>query len=293
MSKDTASEKRKSPSSRGKGSMAKGKKQQRRKRKKGPDSVDWRVGWASALAKPVPAAYPGGPSHKAGAVVFTSTFAWDLNGEKLFFTAPSPVALSMNVAIRGARRAESLRATLAYVKSVSPDGMANSVAQPNTPHLFDMFEAYMTTTTFSLLAVEAFCNYFLTARVTEPYRLMRKGREIRVLPADLPRIANLEEKLAVILPEVLGVDTPKGTRVWERFKKLKKARNATVHLKGTDILYAGQDSVDNGSPLASTFLQNDPLDFPRYALQMIGHFGPPKDGGRWFTYAQSKVDVSD
>jgi len=36
------------------------------------DIGDWRIEAAATLAKDVPAAYPGGPSHKAGAHVYLS-----------------------------------------------------------------------------------------------------------------------------------------------------------------------------------------------------------------------------
>ena len=34
---------------------------------------DWRIALATRLVKDVPAAYPGGPSHKAGAPVYVSS----------------------------------------------------------------------------------------------------------------------------------------------------------------------------------------------------------------------------
>lgn len=253
------------------------------------DDEDWRVLAKATLAKPVPPAYPGGPSHEAGDRLTVGTWTTGPEGERIRFTAPSLVALLMDLAIRGMRRAKTLRRTLAYENVPSPEGIAKCVAEPNIPHLFDMFQACVTTVTSAFGALEAFSNYFIAAKVTEPYSLIRRHGLQELQPDELPRVTSLEEKLATILPDVLSVESPKGKKVWEQFKALKSARDATVHLKNSDVYYGGKFS-DGGTPLFSVFFQESVLEFPAYALNMIEHFGPPAEGSQWFKHARRKLE---
>jgi hypothetical protein len=271
--------------------MSKGKKAQKRRVQGNSQEefVDCRVLGATTLAKPVPAAYPGGPSHEAGTPVYVSAIAPTDNGE-ISFIAPSLSALCISLAIRGMRRAKALKPTVVYQSIVSPRGTATGVANRNTPHLFDMFEACMLTATFSFAALEAFSNYFIAAKMTQPYTLKRKD-DAPVIPAEqVPRIASLEEKLATILPDILGVQSPKGLQVWEQFKEIKKVRDAAVHLKAADVYYV-DTHLTAEKPLLSAFFQENVLQFPQYALDMIEHFGPPQEGSQWFAHARKKLEA--
>ena len=122
----------------------------------------------------------------------------------------------------------------------------------------------------------------------------RKGKKLYVpiSPDDIPRKTSIEEKLGTILPEVLGVESPKGTKAWQNFKRLKEARDSTIHLKNQDVHYSALEDEKCFSPLFSTFFRDDIVEFPGYALDMIVHFGPPKIGGQWFDLAKKRLDLA-
>ncbi len=270
--------------------MARKKTNRNKKSHPGDECVDWRVFWTATLAEPLAAAYPGGPSHKAGARLYHSARTTGAADEPISYIAPNPVALSFDLAVKAMRRAKRLRTTLAYEARSTPMGVTKSVANPNTPHLFDMFEACMETAVFSFSAIETFCNYFIAAKLDYTITLHRRDGAISIEPDEVARNISTEEKLSLVLPELLGCDSPKGKKVWEQFKVLKRARDATIHLKHDDVSYGGKHSRDD-APLFGAFFQDNVLEFPKYTLDMIGHFGPPKEGSRWFALARKKLQT--
>ena len=68
---------------------------------------DWRHWAVTTLAEDMPAAYPGGPSHKAGAPLYLSMDARNPKGERVGFTMPSPTALALSISIQSAKRADT------------------------------------------------------------------------------------------------------------------------------------------------------------------------------------------
>lgn len=274
--------------------MSHRKKAKRRIQNKKDDDciLDWRIMAASRLATPLPAAYPGGPSHEVGTPVFLDAYALGPNGEEIGFVAPSPMALHMDLAIKGMRKTKRLRAMLVYENVPFYNGSLRAVAQRNIPLLFDMFEACIVTACSSYAALEAFCNYFLGVRLKVPYRLIRGEREIELPPLEVPRKATLEEKLGGILPDILKVPSPKGLQIWEEFKEIKKVRDAAIHVKAGDAIYGGE-FLHAEKPLLSAFFQDNVTEFPDYALNMIEHFGPPQEGGQWFNRARNKLRDDD
>ena len=149
-------------------SKRKRKKNLKEKTNSSIDFGDWRIQGATTLVKPLPSAYPGGPSYEAGAHILLSTCADGPDGEPIFFTAPNAEALCMSLAIRGMRDIRRLKRLLVIQKVPSPEGLVSSVANANTPLLFDMLEASILTATFCHGTLEAFANYFLASKVKRP-----------------------------------------------------------------------------------------------------------------------------
>ncbi len=254
---------------------------------------DWRLLAGATLAKPVPPAYPGGPSHEAGAPVVYGTSAIGSRGEEISFHAPSATAMCFSLALKGMQDTRRLKELLVYEQIVSPSGLVKSVAGPNTPLLFDMFEASILTATFCYGALEAFSNYFIGARLKSNVTVSRQGGDLEIIPEDVPRRLSLEEKLGTVLPEIIGVRSPRGLNVWSHFKHIKSVRDASVHLKAGDILYSGPMALNVATerPLLSAFFQDDIVDFPKYTLEMIEHFGPPLEGSQWFAHAKRRLSA--
>src|SRR5215212_8494768 len=120
--------------------------------------VDWRIRIVTHLTQDVAPAYPGGPSHKAGALVVQSTPGKDAKGQAMGFATPSAVGLALSLAIRASEEAAGLRTALNRTRSVSPFGESASVTMESIPDLYDFFERCMTSVTFSFQALEGYCN---------------------------------------------------------------------------------------------------------------------------------------
>ncbi|MGI8926362.1 MAG: hypothetical protein ACR2HN_06915 [Tepidiformaceae bacterium] len=109
---------------------------------------DWRHWAAARLAEDLPAAYPGGPSHKAGSALVVTSLTHDQRGELIGFTMPSPTALALDIAIQAAKKAEILREQLTLVRQVSPYGPVRAVPLEQSSTTYDFFEQCMLTVTF-------------------------------------------------------------------------------------------------------------------------------------------------
>lgn len=108
---------------------------------------DWRIWGYSFLTADVPPAFPGGPSHKAGTPIFASSLTRTAQGELIGFIRPRPSAMAIDIAIKSALQADSLRQTLVLSPTVTPNGMGKQVHLNNIPLLFDYFEKCMISVT--------------------------------------------------------------------------------------------------------------------------------------------------
>jgi hypothetical protein len=103
-------------------------------------------------------------------------------------------------------------------------------------------------------------------------------------PHEAERDLSTEEKFGQLLPAILTVKAPAGTRVWQSFKDLKNARDSTVHLKSNDMFTS--DKVDRES-LFFFFLNRDAREFPQAAIKIINHYFP-SGMPRWLKYAKER-----
>lgn len=237
---------------------------------------DWRIAVVARLAQDVPAAYPGGPAHKAGTPVYQSSLVQTGHGELIGFVTPSAVALAMNLAIKSSVEAARLFTSISYRDVVTPHGSGLSVEQAGIPLLYDFFEQCMLSAVFSFQSLEAFCNQVILRELKDAMEVKRRDNLVSLAPIELERQLSTNEKLAQIIPKIRRVPTPKGKAVWEPFKRLQEARDATVHLKASD-----QYSTDRDS-LFFQFLSHKAAEFPKAAADMIRYFHPGKDAWpRW------------
>lgn len=237
---------------------------------------DWRIAAAARIAKDIPAAYPGVPSHKAGSAVYQSALVQTDTGENVGFTLPSSTAMAINVAMNAGAQANKLKKMLVFDNVVTPNGAGKSVSNRVNSVLYDFFEQCMVSVTFSYQALEVFSNHTIARELKKAMTVKRRKKRILLSPEDLERQLSTEEKLSVVLPEIRNLPTPKGKQPWESFKKLKYARDATIHLKSKD-----QQVVDRES-LFFVFLSQDPESFPRAAVEMIRYFTSTNEP-RWLS----------
>jgi hypothetical protein len=249
--------------------------------------ADWRIEVFGKLAHDVPAAFPGGPSHKAGDFVyFDPTLVRHPSYNAIGFITPSPTAMALNIASNAAAAAKSTRAQITFINGASPVGTVKMVTNETLPHLFDFFEQCMIAVTFSFQALEAFSNQQIQARLKGTYTVQRRSGPKDLSADELERELATEEKLATVLPDLFKVKTPKGKKVWERFVKLKRARDSTIHLKKRDA----RSELDMES-LYFQFLNHDAKEFPRAALSMVEHFLPSKGGPLWMKRMHEKLNT--
>jgi hypothetical protein len=242
----------------------------------GGDAGDWRMAMVARLAQSVPAAYPGGPSHEVGTLVRQTSLVQTVRGELIGFTTPSAVALALDIANRASVEAAQLFEDVSYATVATPHGAGRSVEESSVPTLYNFFEQCMLSAVFSFQALEAFCNQVILRELKDALEVKRKERRVTLCPNDLEHQLSTNEKLAQVLPKIRAVPTPKGKAVWEPFKRLQQARDATVHLKASD-----QYSTDHDS-LFFQFLSHKASEFPPAAANMIRYFYPIVDARpRW------------
>lgn len=239
---------------------------------------DWRIQAASRIREDVPPAYPGGPSHKAGDAIYLVTSTKNSKNEPVGFVTPSATAMALNIAMQASVEASRLGGKLIFSEVLTPEGKGKSIKAKDIRPLFDYFEKCMMAVTFSFQALEGFCNHTIANDLKGTFTLPRKKELKAFTVIELEREVSTEEKLSTVLPGILGVQSPKGEKVWENFVKLKRARDSTIHLKSTDQ-YPPRD-IDRDT-LFYQFLNNDPTEFPKSAIRMIVYFAETKSLPRW------------
>jgi hypothetical protein len=124
------------------------------------DLGDWRLHAATRLAFDQPAAFAGGPSHKAGTPAHLVTVASSPQHRWLSFPTPNAAALALIISsgFRSAERATELWPRVTYTDVITPDGPGTSVDLNYVALLFDYFEACLAAANSSFQAVEAFAN---------------------------------------------------------------------------------------------------------------------------------------
>lgn len=246
---------------------------------------DWRIAVVTQLVNDLPAAFPGGPAHKAGTPVYISSLTKDTQYNAIGFITPSPTALALNAAIRSSLQARDLRRTLALTDILTPLGSGKQVANENLPHLYDFFEHCMIAVIFSFQSLEMFSNEIISRNAQTSFNLTRGKKFITLRGEELERRASTEEKIAQILPSFLHLASPTSTKLWERFLDLKTARDSTVHCKSAET--KTNITVDRES-LFFQFFRQDPTEFPFTAFEIIEYFhrnGLP----RWAIAAKVRI----
>jgi len=239
---------------------------------------DWRIAAATQLAQDIPAAYLGGPSHKAGAAVYQHTHVKVQNGDYLGFVIPSATAMALNVAIKGSNKALELRGEIVFDDGVTPDGPGKSVSDHKLASLYDFFEQCMIAVTFSFQALETFSNQQIGTKLQGKIRLRRRNETREYSSEEIERKFSTEEKLGTVLPLLLHIPTLQGTTIWNQFLVLKSFRDACVHLKTKDQ-YSAQTSEDD--LLFYKFLNADITSMPTSAVNIIKYFFTNQEEPRW------------
>lgn len=192
-------------------------------------------------------------------------------GDRLvMFGVPAPSALCLSIAHRAWKRSEdALRRELFA---------ANIQTEPKDPGaVFDVLEDRLENIVFSYTAIELFANVALPEDYTH-----RKERDDgrcteEYSRAQVERSFNLKTKLDAVLPGVRGVQSPKGTLLWERLAALEKLRDRVVHLKWADVRRASPTNDTIWRELIATVHE----DYSVTAHDVISHFCMDGNRQRW------------
>jgi hypothetical protein len=246
--------------------------------------VDWRV-WKAArvAAAGAPLSGEDDPIQPGDHVYVVTVLERSRLGDLSFIT-PSPVALALNVAINAAKDAEGIRHGLRPDPRKNP-GQPAWVPPAQLGALYQFFERCMIAVTFSFQAIEAFANQLVAEGLTGTIRLDRRDGPVDWGAAEVERRCSTEEKVGVVLPEVSGLKSPKGTKLWENLVKLKDLRDVTIHLKSSDQYVRGRPDAQT---LYFQLLNADLLACPKVAVAIIRYYSVP-DSLAWLAGAETQL----
>lgn len=243
---------------------------------------DWRKRYIARLAEDYVG--PSGRKHEKGTPARLTTLTKDNSGNTISFTTPSAPALLMEVSINGAKEAKLKKEQLRFEEGGTHNKEIKHVIKPE--NLYDYFQNAMISAVFAFQSIEVFCNDIIANNVDGSYKIKREGEQKTYSPWKLQRYCSTPEKVATILPDLLSTDSPKGLVVWEKFTKLKEARDKTVHMKGEDAYTGG--NIDKKT-FFYTLIKSDPGDFPKYAFNTISFFYG-NDYSRWLKGAEEEIE---
>lgn len=196
------------------------------------------------------------------------------------FGLPSGPALFLNLA----------RKSYVRIKDVEPATMfykwENAKVPANHSFLFDYFELFLSHVVFSFTALEAFANEAIPTDYI--YDRIEKGQVKPLVKLEVERTVSLDEKLHSVLPIALGVSNPKGKKLWQNYKLLKKMRDRIIHLKAVDRSASGPDKES----VWGMMLRSHGEPFCDYAHSLMGHYQPAINR-RWFREYPYETTESD
>jgi len=251
---------------------------------------DWRLQAATRLAADLPAAYVGGPAHKAGTALILTMMADAPGHARLAFPTPSAPALALSAGFRSAELAAQLWPQVTFSQTLTPEGPGEAVAAEHVGTLFAYFEACIAAANSSFQAIEAFANETIARLLTGTMELPRRNGPELMTAEQIERTVATDEKLGTVLPKLLNLAPIKGQAEWELFKKLKDVRDASTHFKSGDQ-YPSNGTASNGS-LYYLLLNTDPRQYPVAAVRVISRLLAGAGQPRWLTHLAEKHAVT-
>jgi len=238
---------------------------------------DWRIAAISQIVQDVPAAYPGGPSHKKGSFVTLIHHEKDPQKGIISFTTPHAAALSLGAAIKNAIKSIELKAGIVVLNVPGPSGQSKLYGPDNV--LFDYLECSMASVNFSFQALETYCNSVLARAANVETLEIKDKKETKILnKKEIERNLSTEDKLVLVLPKLLNIDNVKSTLQWHHYKLLKDIRDSIVHMKSFSMFSKVEGDA---STLYFKLLEYNSLVFPKIAFELIWLFSQSNVGGNY------------
>jgi hypothetical protein len=229
--------------------------------------MDWRINnltWTTAPFTP-----PGSSTAVPSGAAVTQAAIIHRGKERIGITIPNATALLLNLSKMSHLQAEQL-----INKCLS--------SKDNFGHLpdsdvFAFYEQMMASIVFAYTSLESFVNEELPDEYI--HIVVDKRYTQHYNKEQIERHLNLDTKLGDVLPCALKIKSPKGTKIWDDFKKLKDIRDRIIHMKTSDRNSMGEDKNSIwdailSKPLIKTY------DTPQ---KMIQYFLKAKNKTpRWF-----------
>lgn len=193
------------------------------------DEVDWRYKISAKIAKDC--VFSNGQVAKKGAdLKLVSNI--DLS-EKKILTIPVPdlTALYINSSAKSWKNYSDLRDANKIISSLK-----KQVCFLDDKDAFNAIENIAVAVITAYTAIEAFCN----ESIPDNHDYWHNKRSELILEKsskkEIERYFSVANKLNNILPEIYGVDHPKGkSPIWVSFKKLKECRDGLIHAKSHEV----------------------------------------------------------
>ena len=192
-------------------------------------TAEWRKQANSKLAKAWKSPWTGDLVPAGTEVTLVSVIK--LNKKKnIVVPVPNATAIFLNASARSYNEAKKLRKNSNIDSSIKKQVQFESDSAS-----FDYIERMIESVIMAFTALEAFANEMIPDDFE--YHVHKKSKTILEIynKAKIERNISLDEKLSTILPEVFGIESPKGSnKAWENFKSLKKIRDRIIYMKHSD-----------------------------------------------------------
>lgn len=186
---------------------------------------DWRINAFFYVAEDA-VLHDSGQVIKKGALAKTVAEIKLSPRKTLTVPVPNIAAILLNASYNSFKLAKELRSRSLIDVAGNPN-----VQFANDAEAFDYIEKHLESIILAYTALEAFAN----SVIPENYQHIRHGRSKILLDVShkeaIERTYSTEEKLGIVLPEILQCKSPKGLDLWQKFKSLKKARDKIIHAK--------------------------------------------------------------
>jgi hypothetical protein len=196
---------------------------------------DWRLQTFTYLAEDWVSPWSGALSPKGTRITVSSIISLTKK-KQLTIPLPNASALLLNSSALAFISARKIRERSGIDKTLHTE-----VNFPSDAEAFDYIEKMIESVVLAFTALEAFVNEVIPS----DYLYARHNRSDVILEVaskkTIERHTTLDEKLTIVLPEILSCTSPKGGRCWHGYKTLKNARDRIIHMKTEDRRSSGAE----------------------------------------------------
>lgn len=197
------------------------------------------------------------------------------------FSLPSAPALFLNLAHKAFATYRDIE-----IATLFDHHPGTGIWPDNHKSLLDFCEQFAAHVVFAFTALESFANEVIANEVrargyvyttTRSTKKGKPGGKVTYSGEALERNLSLNEKLAQVLPDALGVGSPKGLHHWRDYRSLKEWRDRIIHLKSADRQPRGPEIPS----IWGDMLRNPKEPFCDNAHKLMGSYGQPITSRRW------------